>query len=100
MEPMMEVFLPIFLITLLLEIVIIAHLLRKKWPAAPYVALPLALVVIFVAAIVSATLWALAAFFIGLFAFVVFGIMWYIDPVKAKKTYKSKKKKARRELLE
>ena len=92
----MTVFLPIFLMVVALEIVIIAHLLRKRWKPAPYVALPLALVVIFAAAVLSAAVWAVATFFIGLFVCTVFGIMWYIDPKSAMKTYRKKKAQCER----
>ena len=90
---MMDVFLPIFLIALLLEVVIIAHLLRKKCPAAPYIALPFALLIIFVTAVVSALVWAIATFFICLFLFTVFGVLWYTDPENAMDIYHEEKKK-------
>ena len=91
----MDIFLPIILMALLLEVVIIAHLLRKVWPVAPYVALPLTIALVFLLAVLCAAVWAIVAFFVGVFYFTLFGIMWYINPEKKVKKIKKVKKKAR-----
>ena len=90
---MIDIFLPIFLLVVLLWVVIIGHLLRSKWPAAPYIALPVAIVLIFLLAMLCAAVWAIVTFFLGVFYSTLVGILWYINPRKVQRAYKRKKRR-------